>query len=214
MSGGNINMLLNFWAVSLLPHGEGPPFRNHIELYDTIDATTLGDTPWQSFKLHYTGQCPDGPVPSWMKADYDIWYRDPRMLIHNLISNPDFEGEFHYTPFHEYVDGKHRFQDFMSGDWAWKQAVSSSFLYRIILSKMYYRTILVKILLRMVQSLFPSSLEVTKQRSRSQQGKMNTGRYTFQLVISITLRDVRIEMGWYFSGSTLSQKVIFLENLF
>jgi len=125
MSEGDINVLLNLWVASLVPHGDGPPFRNQDELYGSIDATTLGDVPWQSFTLYYTGQLPNGPVPSWMEAEYYVWYRDPRKLIHNLISNPDFKDEFDYMPFHEYVDGKHHFQDFMSEDWAWKQAVGN-----------------------------------------------------------------------------------------
>lgn len=127
MSAGDIDIILGLWAASLIPHGDEPPFRNHTELYDTIDATTLGDAPWQSVTLNYSGERPAGPVPSWMESGYDIWYRDPRTLIHDLISNPDFKDEFHYTPFHEYVNGKHCFQDFMSGDWAWKQAVSTLF---------------------------------------------------------------------------------------
>ena len=125
MSAGNINSILNLWAASLAPHGEEPPFHNAAELYNCIDATTLGEVPWQTFKLHYTGERPNGPVPSWMEAEYDIWYRDPKELIHNLILNPDFKDEFDYAPFHEYIDDKHCFQDLMSGDWAWKQAVSN-----------------------------------------------------------------------------------------
>ncbi|KAM6501746.1 hypothetical protein JOM56_001723, partial [Amanita muscaria] len=122
MSGSDIDFLLNLWKASLVPHGDDSPFSNHKDLYRTIDATTLGDVSWQSFSLYYTGERPDDPVPSWMEAEYDVWYRDPRKLIHELISNPDFKGEFDYAPFHDYVDGKHRFRDFMSGDWAWKQA--------------------------------------------------------------------------------------------
>ncbi|KAF7969588.1 hypothetical protein HWV62_26903 [Athelia sp. TMB] len=58
-----------------------------------------------------------------MTQDFEVWYRDPRELIKNLLSNPDFDGEFDYSPFHEYDgDGNHHFQDFMSGDWAWHQA--------------------------------------------------------------------------------------------
>jgi Plavaka transposase len=127
MSGGDINLLLNLWAISLMPYGAEPPFRNQDELYSCIDATTLGDIRWESFALRYTGQRPDGPIPPWMDDDYKIWFRNPRKLIHGLISNPDFKGEFDHAPFHEYVDGKHRFHDFMSGDWAWKQAVRSLF---------------------------------------------------------------------------------------
>jgi hypothetical protein len=59
-----------------------------------------------------------------MTAEYDAWFQDPRVLIHNIISNPDFDGEFDYAPFQEHdTAGNHRFQNFMSGNWSWKQAV-------------------------------------------------------------------------------------------
>jgi hypothetical protein len=125
MSGGNINALLSLWAASLAPYNAHPPFRNHKHLYNTIDSTELGDIPWQSFSLTYTGARPQrGEVPSWMLSEYEVWFRDPRGLVHNLISNPDFKNEFDYTVFREYdADGNRRYQDFMSGKWAWKQAV-------------------------------------------------------------------------------------------
>ena len=72
----------------------------------------------------YNGSLPDGEVPPWMEANYNVWYRDPHTLIYNIISNPDFRDKFNYAPFHEYSqDGQHRYQDMMLGDWAWKQAV-------------------------------------------------------------------------------------------
>ena len=59
-----------------------------------------------------------------MDSEYEIWFWDPRALVHGLIVNPDFKDEFDYAPFHEYnEDGNHCFHDFMSGDWTWKQAV-------------------------------------------------------------------------------------------
>ncbi|KZP25932.1 hypothetical protein FIBSPDRAFT_732975 [Athelia psychrophila] len=124
MSAGNIEILLALWAASLAPHGDTPPFNTSKQMNDTIDSSTLGHIPWENFSLRYTGVKPDqGPPPSWMQQEYEVWYRDPRELVKNMVANPDFNGEFDYTPFHEYdADGNHRFQDFMSGDWAWKQA--------------------------------------------------------------------------------------------
>lgn len=125
MSGGDIDFILNLWAASLAPHGDKPPFDSHTDLYNKIDSTPLGDIPWESFSLKYGGTQPDKDTPSWMKADHDVWFRDPRSLVHNLLSNPDFKDEIDYAPFQEYTaDGVHRFRDFMSGDWAWQQAVS------------------------------------------------------------------------------------------
>ncbi|KAG2740823.1 hypothetical protein P692DRAFT_201842419 [Suillus brevipes Sb2] len=126
MSAGDIDFVFNLWAASLAAHGDTPPFTNHTDMYDTINSTPLGDVPWQSFSLQYNGILPDDldDIPSWMKSEYDVWFRDPRLLVHNIISNPDFKDEFDYAPLQEYSvsDGAHQFQDFMSGDWCWKQA--------------------------------------------------------------------------------------------
>lgn len=126
MSGGDIDFIFNLWAASLAAHGETPPFANHVEMYNVIDSTPLGDVAWQSFSSEYNGALPEGDIPTWMTSEYDVWFRDPRILVHNILSNPDFEGEFDYAPLQEYdtSNGAHRFQDFMSGDWCWKQAVS------------------------------------------------------------------------------------------
>ncbi|KAG2116938.1 hypothetical protein DEU56DRAFT_874133 [Suillus clintonianus] len=119
MSAGDIDS----FSIS---HGDTPPFMNHTDMYNTIDSTPLGGVPWQSFSSQYNRILPDDldDVPSWMKSEYDVWFRDPRLLVHNIVSNPDFKDEFDYMPLQEYSvsDGTHQFQDFMSGDWCWKQA--------------------------------------------------------------------------------------------
>ena len=130
MSAGDIDFIFKLWAASLAAHHDSPPFSNHTEMYNTIDSTPLGDLPWKSFSLEYNGDVPEGDVPSWMTTEYDVWFRDPRDLVHKILSNPDFEGEIDYAPVQEYSnDGVHRFQDFMSGNWAWKQAVSKFLLF-------------------------------------------------------------------------------------
>ncbi|KAG2110399.1 uncharacterized protein F5147DRAFT_745329 [Suillus discolor] len=124
MLGGDIDFIFNLWAASLAAHGETPPFANHVEMYNVIDSTPLGDVAWQSFTSEYNGALPEGDVPTWMTSEYDVWFQDPQILVHNILSNPDFQGEFDYAPLQEYdtSNGAHRFQDFMSGDWCWKQA--------------------------------------------------------------------------------------------
>jgi len=125
MSGPDIDVLLNLWAASLAPHNDTPPFNNHERMYETIDATSLGDVAWQSFSLKYNGELAGDNIPAWMTDEHEVWFRYPRELVQNLLSNPDFDGEFDYSPLQEYdTAGNHRFQNFMSGDWAWKQAVS------------------------------------------------------------------------------------------
>ena len=127
MSGGHIDELLSLWAASLVEYSADPPFESHGNLYSTIDATPLGDCPWQSITLHYNGHQPENNVPSWMTSDYDVWFRSLRTLLKNMISNPDFNGEFDVAPLQEHdTAGNHRFQNLMSGNWSWKQAVTVS----------------------------------------------------------------------------------------
>ena len=126
MSAPDIDFLLNLWSASSAAHGEAPPFQNHKDLYTTIDSTPLGDIPWETFSLHFNGPRPEGQVPSWMDADYDVWFHNPRKLVHNIISNADFKDGFDYTPYQECdANGTRRYHNFMSGNWAWRQAVRS-----------------------------------------------------------------------------------------
>ena len=136
MSAGDINILLSLWSASLAIHGGGPPFSNATHLYNTIDSTPLGNVAWESFSLLYNGTRPESNVPSWMQpeAEYDVWFRNPRTLVNNLLSNPDFKSDFDYAPFQERTgDGRHRFQDFMSGNWAWNQAVGLCYIFDLVL---------------------------------------------------------------------------------
>ena len=59
-----------------------------------------------------------------MNSVYDVWFQDPRAIVQNMLKNPDFASKIDYAPYHEYdFNGDRQFQDFMSGDWVWKQAV-------------------------------------------------------------------------------------------
>ena len=119
MSAGNIDTLLNLWSTSLFKYGDKPPFASHRDSYNTIDATPLGDMPWERFGVHYNGTQPENNVPSWMDAKYEVWFCNPCTLIHNILSNLDFDGEFNYAPIQEYdMEGNHHFENFMSGNWA------------------------------------------------------------------------------------------------
>lgn len=123
MSVGNVDILLHLWAASLAPHDDSPPFLNHQDLYNTIDATSIGGVPWQSATLSYDGPLPDQPPP-WMQSEYAIWFRDPRLLFKSMLENPDFAKSFDYRPYRQYdTRGSRRYEHFMSADWAWNQAV-------------------------------------------------------------------------------------------
>ena len=43
-----------------------------------------------------------------------------------MLENPKFADHFDYAPVQKYdAKGDHVYENFMSGNWAWKQAVSS-----------------------------------------------------------------------------------------
>lgn len=124
MSAGNINHLLELWASTLLQHHDTPPFKSTEDLYSTIDSTLLGDVSWESFRMRWKGDLPgNSDVPPWMTASYEVWFRDPLTIVRNMLGNTDFDGEMDYAPMREFVDGERVLKDFMSGDWAWRQAV-------------------------------------------------------------------------------------------
>ena len=126
MSAGSIDMLSQLIHATLIAHGAGPDnidlFTRNDDLLTKIDATVVGDVPWQGFTTFYQGPRPD-EVPEWMTTGYDVWHRDPQQIIHNLLANRDFNGEFDYAPFREFdATKRRRYRDFMSGDWAWNEA--------------------------------------------------------------------------------------------
>jgi hypothetical protein len=122
MSNGNIDALCKI-AASLVKGP--PPFKNHSDLYKTIDDISLRDVEWEAFTVEYSGDIPEDDAPPWMLAKYDVSFRDPRLIIQDMVSNTDYKDEFDYAPYREYdCDDLQRYHHFMSGDWAWKQAVS------------------------------------------------------------------------------------------
>jgi Plavaka transposase len=137
MSATDIDVLLDLWASKVFQHGDSPPFATHNDLYDTIDASPLGDVPWQSFTVNYTGQRPErGRIPPWMGAEFEVWFRDPLTIVHNLLANPEFDRQFDYTPMQEFMASdsdseadNRRFKNFFSGDWVWEQAVNDPLLW-------------------------------------------------------------------------------------
>ncbi|KAH9983976.1 hypothetical protein BJV77DRAFT_966445 [Russula vinacea] len=84
MLASNIDTLL-ILASTLLEHNLTPLFANHSDLYGAIDSTPLGDVPWQRSSLRYAREVPDGDVPQWMSLEYEFWFRDPRLIVQNMI---------------------------------------------------------------------------------------------------------------------------------
>jgi hypothetical protein len=152
MSAGKFGTLCNLWAATLMPHDAIPPFSNYRELCKTIDATPVGGVAWQNIDLSYQGQLPE-EAPMWMEDQYTLWYRDPRLVFKNMLENPEFQELFDYAPFRQYdANGDRRYENVMSGDWAWNQAVSeSNHGSGVIVAHIVYRISLHAIPIRMVR---------------------------------------------------------------
>ncbi|KIK23782.1 hypothetical protein PISMIDRAFT_99780 [Pisolithus microcarpus 441] len=81
MSVANINELLTLW---------------NIEMYKTINHMPLGDVQWENFSTSYTSEQPTENVPLWMNDTYNIWFQNPKEVIHNMLSRPDFSDDIDY----------------------------------------------------------------------------------------------------------------------
>lgn len=124
MSAGNIDELLDIWAADSAASGTEPPFQNHTDLYETIDATPIGGVPWQHFEMSFNGSRPEANVPPWMEQTYEVYFRDPHQLLRDMLADPTFAKDFDYTPKQQFdCHGTRYYENFMSGDWAWIQAV-------------------------------------------------------------------------------------------
>lgn len=139
MSEGDTDFLLNLINALLASHGDTAPFQNHTDMHNKIDATPLCEAPWEHVTFKYSGPLPEGTswddTPKWMTEDHEVWFHDPITLLENLLSNPDFKDEFDYTPYQEYKeDGSHCYRDFMSGNWAWQEAVKYCLCYLSLFS--------------------------------------------------------------------------------
>ena len=123
MSAGDVDKLMDIWAtLKDVDNDEISPFSSHEYMYTTIDDIKHGDAPWKSFTISYTGHLGPDP-PTWQLQDYQVWYRDPDVVITNLLDNPDFDGEFNYAPYVEMdKSGQRQWNEPMSGNFAWRHA--------------------------------------------------------------------------------------------
>lgn len=64
--------------------------------------------------------------PHYQIREYEVFFRDPRLILHNQIGNPDYVNDIDYIPQRVTIDGSRVYQNFMSGDWIWSQAVCDS----------------------------------------------------------------------------------------
>ncbi|KIO01104.1 hypothetical protein M404DRAFT_29062 [Pisolithus tinctorius Marx 270] len=124
MPAKKIDTLLEIWAASLLPLGRELLFANHMDLYHVIDSTSVGKVKWESFTVQYHSNEQDNDTDPWMLNDYDVWYQDLHIVVHNLLAHSDLMDEMDLAPYWEYdaTNDQRCWQDFMSGDWAWQEA--------------------------------------------------------------------------------------------
>jgi len=124
LSQKKIDKLLELWAATLVPHNDSPPITNHRDLHQQIDAVKLGNIPWENACLRYEGPLPRAVrPPEWKTVGYDVWYRDPRQMIKNILASPDLEGHVDYVAYQEFNGDKRQYNNLMSGNWSWRQSV-------------------------------------------------------------------------------------------
>ncbi|KAK7054546.1 hypothetical protein VNI00_003744 [Paramarasmius palmivorus] len=93
------------------------------DLHSTIDACPNGSVPWEAFSVSYAGPRIPGKHEPWMDKSFMVYFRNPREVLHRQLSNPDFTGEIETTPYEAYTaDNKRYYQNFMSGNWAMREA--------------------------------------------------------------------------------------------
>ena len=74
--------------------------------------------------MRYTGERPSGVPPRWMTQEYELYTRDSRTLLHQQLSSEQFKDSLTPTPYRQFDSAGNRvLSNFMSGDWAWDQAV-------------------------------------------------------------------------------------------
>ena len=92
-----------------------------------------------------------------MTAEHTVWFRDPHLLVQNILSNSDFKDTFDPSPYQEYdAKNNHQYHNFMSGNWAWRHAVSTVIM-RVSILISFCRTSSLKMLQHMGPCLCPSS---------------------------------------------------------
>lgn len=124
LSQKKIDKLLELWATTLVPHDDSPPIKNHQHLHQQIDMIELGDVRWENAVLKYNGPTPTTTrPPEWKTAEYNIWYRNPREVIKNILANTDFNGHIDYMAYQEFDGEKQQYGNVMSGKWSWRQSV-------------------------------------------------------------------------------------------
>jgi hypothetical protein len=128
MAGTKISDLMDIWAAYQQIYGVdpdiGPPFSSTKDLYNTIDSTEVGDVAWQAFSVEFNGETSGDGIPPWKRKSYEVWFRDPLKIVEAQIANKDYAREMDHALKRMFSSARKRqYSDFMSGNWAWEQAV-------------------------------------------------------------------------------------------
>ncbi|KAL0946796.1 hypothetical protein HGRIS_012969 [Hohenbuehelia grisea] len=122
MSASNQDELFEILNIMMDKHDDQSPFSSAKDLYTTIDAATVGDALWQCFTTSFVGPLGANP-PSWKLKEYEVWYRDPDVVLQNMLDNPDYASEFDYSPYIQIDEnGDRRWSDFSSSNFAWRHS--------------------------------------------------------------------------------------------
>jgi hypothetical protein len=125
LSFSTLNDLLEIWSLLMSEFGASSPLATPTEMHTLIDASTLGDAPWQCLVTKFP-EIANEAVPVWMRTEYEVWYHNPDTVVPQMLSNPDFDGQFDLSP---YIDldehGTQHWNNVMSGNVAWQHSVSS-----------------------------------------------------------------------------------------
>jgi hypothetical protein len=115
-----------------------------------------------------------------------------------MLADLTFTKDFDYTPMQKFdCHGSREYGNFMSGDWAWTQAVrtpsiSSQILFLIqYLFRTQYR---LRFRMQMLPSSFQLSWAATRRQFPSQLARPNTGRCMHQLGTFIMMFAVLMEV--------------------
>ena len=68
MSAGNINILLDLWALHMANYNDVGHFSSYEHMYSTIDSIKHGDMPWKSFTTSYAGKL----IPMHLAGNFKI----------------------------------------------------------------------------------------------------------------------------------------------
>lgn len=199
LSQRRINKLLELWAATLVPHNDSPPITNHRDLLEQIDAIELGNVRWENTRLKYNGPLPETTrPPEWKTAEHDVWYRNPREVIRNILACPDFDGHIDYVAYQEFNGEKRQYGNMMSGNWSWRQSVHfmhSAFLVTLLMP--LFRILSLRTLQPMAPCSSRSSSGLTKQQFLSPPARMTSTPYTFRSEIFKTTCDARTRTRWF-----------------